>query len=324
MNRRASVLALVALGASPLACFAQQPEKIFRIGYLDAGSASKRADRIESVRAGLRELGYVEGKNMVFEFRWAEGKYERLPSLAQELARTKVDVLVAVGTPCTMAAKQATSAIPIVMVSASDPIASGLVTSLARPAGNVTGTAILEPELMSKRFELIFEISPRAKQVAMLVNESNPAHAAVFKAMEVAAKSRKIVLQKSAVKNLDEVKSAFATMAKGASAVVVPVDTMFSSNYAVIAILAETHRVPSFGDAAFAAVGGLIGFGVRPGEYFRHSATYIDKIFKGAMPSELPVEQPTKFELVVNLKAAKVLGVKVPQSILDRADRVIE
>jgi putative ABC transport system substrate-binding protein len=327
MNSRRKLIFALGAGAlaAPLRSFAQQPAKMYRIGFLDAASAASRAAQVEYVRAGLRDLGYLENKNILFEFRWAEGKYERLPALAADLARIKVDVLVAIGTPCTIAAKQATSTIPIVMVSVFDPIASGLVTNLARPTGNVTGLAILEPEMMLKRFELIHESSPRAKQVAILINPSNPGHGAAFKAAEVAAASLKIGLQKYEARNLDDIKSAFATMAKrGVGAVVVPPDTMFNPNYAVMAVLAEQHRLPAFGPAEFAAAGSLIGLGTPSSEIFRRTATYIDKILKGVKTTDLPVEQPTKFELVVNLKTAKTLGIKIPNSILLRADKVIE
>jgi putative ABC transport system substrate-binding protein len=324
-NRRKLVIALGAGAFAPLASFAQQATKMYRIGYLDASSADSRAAVVEYVRAGLRDLGYTEGKNIQFEFRWGEGKYERLLALAADLVRMKVDVLVADGTPCTHAAKQATSTIPIVMVSVGDPIASGIVASLARPVGNVTGNAILSPELMLKRFELLNETSPRTKQVAILLNPGNPSHANNFKAAETAARSLKLGLQKFETKNLDEIKSAFVTMTKrGVDAVVVPVDTMFSSNRQVIAILAETHRLPAFGDAELAKVGGLIGLGTIRSDIYRGAATYIDKILKGAKPIDLPVEQPIKFELIVNLKTAKALGIKIPNSIMVRADRVIE
>lgn len=325
-NRRKLVIALGAgvLGA-PLSCFAQKPEKLFRIGFLDTGSATSRADRVESFRAGLRDLGYLENKNILIEFRWADGKYERLAGLAAELVQLKVDVLVAGGTPCAIAAKQATSTIPIIAVGVGDPIASGLVTSLARPTGNVTGLALLSPELMSKRFELLQITVPRAKQVAILVNPGNQGGAATFKAAEVAAKSLKMVLQKYEATNLDEIKRAFAAITKkGAGALVVPVDTIFTQHYSVIATLVETHRLPSFGPAEFAEAGGLIGLGAQNNDIYRRAATYVDKILKGAKPADIPVEQPTKFETIVNMKTAKALGIKIPNSILIRADKVIE
>jgi putative ABC transport system substrate-binding protein len=327
LNIRRKIIVALGAGAltAPFASFAQQPAKIYRIGFLDIGSANSRADRVESFRAGLRELGYLENKNIVIEFRWADGKYERLAALAAELVQIKVDVLVAAGTPASIAAKQATSTIPIIAVGVGDPIASGLVTSLARPTGNVTGLALLSPEIMLKRFELLQETVPRAKQVAILVNPGNQAGAASFKAAEVAAKSLKLVLQKYEATNLDEIKRAFATITKkGAGGLVLPQDTIFTQHYAVIATLVETHRLPSFGPAEFAEAGGLIGLGALNNEISRRAATYVDKILKGAKPADIPVEQPTRFETVVNMKTAKALGVKIPNTVLVRATKVIE
>ncbi len=319
---------MIALGASALASplsLLAQPTKIWRIGFLDGASAIGRAEVAESVRAGLRDLGYVENKNIVIEFRWAEGQYERLPALAAELARLNVDVLVAVGTPCTIAAKQATSTIPIVMVGVGDPIAAGIVTSLAHPTGNVTGVAILEPDITVKRLELVRDAFPRVKQVAILINPKSVMHGVIFKMAENAAKSLKIGLQKYEAGNLDQIKSAFATMAKkGAGAVVIPIDTMFQPNFAVIAVLAEQMRLPSVGPSNFPDSGGLIGYGAIPAKYFPRAAYYIDKLFKGAKPGDLPVEQPTQFEMIINMKTAKALGVKIPNSILVQATKVIE
>jgi putative ABC transport system substrate-binding protein len=327
MNNRRKLIIALGAGAltAPFGSFAQQPMKIYRIGYLDSGSITSRVERVESMRAGLRDLGYIEGKNIQIEFRWADGKYDRLPSLAAELASMKVDVLVAIGTPCTIAAKRATTTIPVVMVAVGDPVATGLVTSLARPVGNVTGLAILSPELMLKRFELIHEMSPRTKQVAILLNPSNPTQAINFKAAETAARTLKIGLQRLETRNLDEIKSAFAMMAKkGVGAVIIPVDSMLSTNHVAIAILAEKQRLTSFGPSEFAETGGLMGYGANLSEISRRAATYIDKLLNGAKPADLPVEQPTKFELVINMKTAKALGIKIPNSILVQATKVIE
>ena len=325
MNKRRKLL--LALGAtalaSPLTPLAQ-PTKVWRIGVLGPESASWQSERLDYMRAGLRDLGYLENKNIVFELRYADSKYEQLPGLAADLVRLNVDVLVAFGTPAAKAAKQATTTIPIVMVSVGDPVGTGLVASLARPGGNATAIAILGPELMVKRIELIHEMYPRVKQVAMLVNASNPSNANTYKITAIAVKALKIDLQKYDVTNLDEIKSAFATMAKrGAGAVVFAQDGLLIRNYASIALLAEKQRLPSSGPAEFPTAGGLIGLGALSSEVYRRAATYIDKIFKGAKPGELPVEQPTKFELVVNMKTAKTLGVKIPNSILVRATKVI-
>jgi len=325
-NRRRLVIALGA-GAltAPFASFAQQPAKLYRIGFLDPTSAPLRAEGLEAFRRGLLELGYVENKNFVIEFRGAEGKYYRIPELAADLVQLKVDVLVANGTPCSIAAKRATTTIPIVMLAVGDPIATGLVANLARPAGNATGLAILAPELMFKRFELLNETSARAKRVAMLLNPENPSNINTSNAAEAAAKSLKMGFQRFEVRNLDEIKSAFPAMAKsGVGAVVLTLDTMLSSNHVAIALLAENHRIPSFGPAEYAKSGGLIGLGANAIELYRRATPFIDKILKGAKPGDLPIEQPTKFEMVVNLKTARALGIKIPNSILVRADLVIE
>jgi putative ABC transport system substrate-binding protein len=318
---------LVALGvsalASPLSSLAQT--KVWRIGVLGPESAASTSERFEFVRAGLRDLGYLENKNIVFEFRYADSKYEQLPGLAADLVRINVDVLVALGTPAAKAAKQATTSIPIVMVSIGDPVGTGLVASLARPGGNATAIANLARELMVKRIELIHDMYPRVKQVAMLVNASNPSNANTYKITAIAVKALKIDLQKYDVTNLDEIKSAFATMAKrGAGAVVFTLDSLLQANYASIALLAEQQRLPSSGPAEFPKDGGLIGLGALNSEVYRRAAIYIDKILKGAKPGDIPVEQPTTFELVVNMKTAKTLGVKIPNSILVRANKVIE
>ena len=323
-NRRKIILGLGATAlASPLSSLAQT--KVWRIGVLGPESAAATSERFEFIRAGLRDLGYLENKNIVFELRYADSKYEQLPGLAADLVRSNVDVLVASGTPAAKAAKRATTTIPIVMVSVGDPVGTGLVASLARPGGNATAIAILGPELMVKRIELVHEMYPRVKQIAMLVNAGNPSNANTYKIAASAVKALKIDLQKYEVTNLDDIKSAFATMAKrGAGAVVFPQDAMLVGNYASIALLAEKQRLPSSGPAEFPKDGGLIGLGALTSEVYRRAATYIDKILKGAKPGDIPVEQPTTFELVINMKTAKALGIKIPNSILVRANKVIE
>jgi putative ABC transport system substrate-binding protein len=325
-NRRKLVIAFGAGAlALPFGSFAQQQAKVWRIGVLGPESASWQSERLDYMRSGLRDLGYLENKNIVFEFRYADSKYEQLPSLAADLVRTNVDVLVATGTSAAKAAKQATTTMPIVMVSIGDPVGTGLVASLARPGGNATAIAILGPELMVKRIELIHGMYPRVKRVAMLVNTSNPGNVNTYKIAAVAAKTLKIDLQKYDATNLDEIKSAFETMAKrGAGAVVFTLDALLTTNYASIALLAEKQRLPSSGPAEFPTAGGLIGLGALISEVYRRAATYIDKILKGAKPADLPVEQATTFELAINMKTAKALGLKVPNSILVRANKVIE
>jgi len=326
-NRRKLIVALGAGAlAAPLGSLAQQKGKVWRIGFLGAATASGSARRVEALRAGLRDLGYVEGKNIVIEFRWAEGNYERLPQLAAELVRLKVDVLVTAGTPSILAAKSATTTIPIVMASGGDPVATGLVTSLARPGGNVTGMAGFSPELMVKRLELLKDVFPRARQVAVLFNPDNPSHIKIsLPVMDAAAKSLKLELHQFGARGPGEFESAFAAMAKRrVDAVVTSQDSMLTDNAGAIANLAAKMRLPSVGFPEFAEAGGLMAYGVNRVEFFRRAAYFVDRILKGARPGDLPVEQATRFETVLNLKSAKALGLQFPQAVLARADRVIE
>ena len=329
MITRRKLLIAVGAGAlaAPLVSFAQQqPGKVYRVGILHAASDSSYASQqVEALRAGLRDLGYVEGKNIVIEYRWAEGKYDRLPELAAELVRLKVDVLVTHGTPGTRAAKQTTTTTPIVSASSGDAVATGLVASLARPGGNITGSTFFVPELMAKRLELLKEAMPRTRRVAALVNRDDPSTVPVFKAMEITARSLKIELQKFEVRGPNEFDSAFSAMAKSrVDGVVVQEDSMLTTNARSIADLAAKQRISSAGFPAFAEAGGLIGYGVNTVELFRRAAYFVDKILKGAKPGDIPVERPTKFELVINMKTAKALGIKLPTAILLRPDRVIE
>jgi putative ABC transport system substrate-binding protein len=312
--------------AVPLAIEAQQVEKVYRIGYLGNASASGQAKRVESLRAALRDLGYVEGKNIVIELRWAEGKLERLPDLAAELVRLKVDVLVTAGTPGALAAKQATTTIPIVMVGIGDAVATGVVASLARPGGNITGSTDSVPELMAKLLELLKETMPRTRRVAVLVNPDNlQMGSPTFKAMERTAGSLKVELEKFESRGPSEFASAFSRMAKSrVDAVVVLSDVLFNYNVAALADLATKKRLPSAGVQALAEAGGLIGFGLNLPDGDRRAAYFVDKILKGVKPADLPIQQPTKFELVINLKTAKALGLTIPPSLLARADQVIE
>jgi putative ABC transport system substrate-binding protein len=299
---------------------------VYRIGFLGTASASAQAKRVDALRAGLRDLGYVEGKNIVIEFRWAEGRYDRLPDLAAELVRLKVDVLVTAGTPGTLAAKKATTTVPIVMVGIGDAVATGVVASLARPGGNITGSTDSVPELMAKLLELLKEIMPRTRRVAVLVNPDNPSRPSpVLKAMGTTAGSLKVELQKFEARGPSELESAFSRMAKSrVDAVVVTTDVLFNYNVAAVADLAAKKRLPSAGAKAFAEAGGLIGYGLNFPDMDRRAAYFVDKILKGVKPEDLPVQQPTKFELVVNLKTAKALGLTIPQTLLLRADQIIE
>ena len=329
MNNRRKLL--VAFGASafvaPVGVFAQQqPAKVYRIGLLGAETASSQVDRVDAVRAGMRDLGYVEGKNIVIEFRWAEGKYDRLPELATELVRLKVDVLVPFGGKAADAARRATATIPIVMPISGDAVGTGFVASLSRLGGNIPGSSQFGPELMAKRLELLRETVPRIVHVTVLLNPANSISRLVLQAMETGAKSLKLSLQPFEVRASNEFDSVFAMMVKRrVDAVVVYTDTLFAANHKAIANLtAKNHLASVGGYKEFAEAGGLISYGADVFGLYRHAAVYVDKIIKGAKPSDIPSEQATKFELVINMKTAKALGIKIPNSILLRADKVIE
>jgi putative ABC transport system substrate-binding protein len=279
----------------------------------------------EAFRLGLRDLGYVEGKNIVIEFRWAEENYDRLPDLAAELVRLEVDVLVTYGTPGTLVAKRATTTIPIVMVHSGDAVAAGIVASLARPGGNLTGMTYFLPELMAKRIEMLKEVVPRMSQVAILVKPDNPFFGTALRALEIPTKSLNIRLQQFQVQTPNDFPGAFAAMAKsGVDAVVILEDAVFVSNAKAIADLAAMQRLPSAGFDEFAEAGGLIGYGVDFLAMYRRAAAFVDKILKGAKPTDIPVEQATKFLIVINMKTAKALSLNVPPVLLTRADEVIE
>ena len=326
MRDRRAFLGMIAgvLVAAPFSTFAQQPSPTLRrIGFLGSESASNQAKRLEALRAGLRELGYVEGKNIVIEIRWAEGKYDRLPALAAELVGLKVSAVVTSGTKATLAMKGATTTVPIVMGSTGDPVGLGLITSLARPGGNITGWTFFGSEFAAKRLELLKEAMPRITRVAFLVNPADPPSS--LQAMERTAKALKLELPQFEVRGPGEFDRTFAAMVqRHADAVIVQGDTMFAVNAKAIADLAIKHRLPSAGIVDFAEAGGLIGNGPDQLVGHRRAATFVDKILKGANPGDLPIEQATKFQLVINLKAAKALGLTIPQSLRLRADEVIQ
>ena len=314
----------ISILAMPLAAEAQQAGRVYRIGFLGATSASGYAPQVQAFRGGLRDLGYVEDKNLVIDFRWAEGNYARLPELAAELVLLKPDVLVTHAPAGTLAAKRATATIPIVMGVVGDAVAMGLVESLARPGGNVTGSSFFFPELNAKRLEVLKEALPRLSRVGVLLNPDNPANVATLRAMEETARSVKVQLHAVEVRSPADFESAFATIVKGrAGALVVYDDAMLIAEAARIADLARKNRLPTIGFIEYAKAGGLLAFGVNFPDLWRRAATYVDKILKGTKPADLPVEQPTKFELVINLKTAKALGLTIPQSVLVRADQVI-
>jgi ABC-type uncharacterized transport system substrate-binding protein len=304
---------------------AQPASRVYRIGFLGVPSAAQYAGRLAAFRAGLSDLGYIEGKNIVIEFRWADGNNDRLPQLAGELVGLNVDVIVTHATVGALAARQATTTIPIVMAVGGDAIATGLATSLARPGGNVTGSTILIPELNVKRLELLEMAVPRIRRVALLVHEGSPANEPMLRFMESTAKSLNLILQTFAVSGPDAFDSAFSKMANAnADAVLVFEEPMFIFTAGAVAELAVKRRLPLAGFTEIAEAGGLVGYGVDIVQTIRHAAVFVDKILKGASPAEIPIEQATKFRLTINLRSAKALGIAIPQSVLLRADEVIE
>ena len=327
MKKKITVLTLGAmLFALCVSAPAQQAKKVHRIGFLTAASLSAVSARIEALRQGLRELGYVEGKNIAIEYRFADGKLDRVPRLAAELMRLRMDIIVTGGPIPTRAAKEATATIPIVMAQDPDPVRNGFVASLARPGGNITGLATLYPEISGKRLELLKEIVPRLSRVAVLGDSTEPGNAQALKEAELAARALGVQLQYLDVRGPKDIETAFrATSKKRAEAVLELPSAVFLSQQPQVADLLMKNRLPAiFPSEQYVEAGGLMSYGISILDLFRRAATYVDKILKGAKPADLPVEQPTKFELVINLKTAKQLGLTIPQSVLYRADRVIK
>jgi putative ABC transport system substrate-binding protein len=305
---------------------AQQERKIPRIGYLGANSATVNPDRIEAFRQGLREFGYVEGKNILIEWRSAEGKFDRLPTLAAELVRLKVDIIITGGPQSNRAAKEATVTIPIVMGFDNDPVRNGFVASLARPGGNITGLATLGPEISGKLIELLKEIVPRLSHIAVLGTSTQPGGAQSLREAELAARSFGVKVQYLDVRGPKDIEPAFQTAGKEhVDGVVVLQSPVINSRRTQLADLAVKSRLPAiFPQIGYVEAGGLMYYGANTTDLFRRAAYYVDRILKGAKPADLPIEQPTKFELVINLKAAKQIGLTIPQSVLYKADRVIK
>jgi len=305
---------------------AQQTGKVHRIGVLSSSSPSLHASRLDALRHGLRELGYVEGQNTIIEYRYAEGKLDRLPNLAGELVRIKVDVIVTSGTRVTVAAKQATSTIPIVVGGAGDLVRAGLVGSLVNPGGNVTGVSRLSPDFTGKRLRLLKEANPKAIRVAALLNPDNPGYEPTLKEIEISVRALGIMFQSLAVRSPNDFEGAFEAAAKGrADALFVMADALFNSHPTRIVELAAKNRLAAMYDRDdFVEAGGLMSYGVNLADLYRRSAYYVDKILKGTKPADLPVEQPTKFEFVINLKTAKQIGLTIPPNVLARADKVIK
>jgi len=327
MKPRISLLLMVAIFLATVSpAEAQQAKSVPRIGFLNALFPTTNPARIEAFRQGLRELGYAERKNIVIEYRYAERKVDRLPALAAALVRLKVDVIVTSGSQETIAAKKATNTIPIVMINVGDPVGSGFVTSLARPGKNITGLSTVSPELSGKRLELLKEIIPNLSRVAVLGESTSPDNAISLKELELAAQALNVKLQYLDVLSVNDIETSFRAAGKErADAVLVLSSFVLTSQRRQIIDLAVKSRVPaSYARPEFVESGGLMTYGVNLNDLARRAATYVDKILKGAKPADLPVEQPTKFDFIINLKTAKQIGLTIPPNVLARADRVIK
>jgi len=329
MNRRGLLMAFGAAAlAEPLAAFSQQQGRTWRIGFFYFGSRQSAMDtgRYGLFLEGMRELGYVEGKNLVVEARFADGVQQRLPALADELVRARVEVIVTGGGPATIAARAATKTIPIVITASPDPVREGLAASLARPGGNITGLSGITTDVGPKQVELLVETVRNLSRIAVLLNPSNPAHPADAASLRAAAQKAGKQVQVVRAGTPEEIERGLATLAGSrGDALIVLGDTFFVQQMRQLSTLTLKHRLPAiFQIPEFVLAGGLMSYGANVTGNYRHVATYVDKIIKGAKPGDLPIEQPMKLELVVNMKTAKALGIKIPQSVLLRADRVIE
>jgi putative ABC transport system substrate-binding protein len=325
MRRREFISLLGGAVAWPLAARAQQAGKVPRIGFLGMSSSSAFASRLEGFRQGLRNFGYVESSTITIEYRWAEGRYERLPELAAELVRSNVDLIVTHGTPGSLAAKRATTTIPIVVALIGDPVTSGIVASVARPGGNITGQSFFNAELRAKRIELLKEVMPRLTRVAVILNADNPATGPEFQAMETTARSLNIELQPFRLRAPSELVIAFEKMEQAhAEAVETGDDPLSVGNVGAIVALAARGRLLSIGPEEIARAGGMMGYGADVVAIYRHTAFFVDRILKGANPADLPIERASKFQFILNLKTAKALGLEAPTATLLRADEVIE
>jgi putative ABC transport system substrate-binding protein len=330
LNPRRQVLIALGLSAlaAPLASLAQPQNKVWRVGFL----ALRHVDFVDTdyyygpFREGMRELGYIEGRNLAIEWRSAEGRAERLPALVADLVQLKVDVIVTAGSAATSAAQKATSALPIVMATTPDPVGSGFVKSLLRPGANITGLSNLSVDINRKHLEIMLSIIPRLSRVAVLVNPTNSSHAAILKSTQDAARKLDIKVLPAEARTPQEIERAFSAMAREhAGAVIIAIDAFFIQQGRQIAQLAAKQRLPSMaGSREYVEAGGLMSYGQNLADNYRRAATYVDKILKGARPGDLPVEQPTTFELFINRKTAKAIGLAIPQELLLRADRVIE
>lgn len=328
MIRRREVITLLgaATAARPLMVQAQPTSRVPRIGFLGNSTAALEANLIGPFRDGLRELGYIEGQNIIIEYRWAEGKYERFPTLIRELIDLKVDVMVTAGTPAALAVKTAATSVPLVMAAVGDPVGTGIVASLKRPGGNITGLSGMAPDLEGKRLELLREFVPKLSRVAVFWNPANAFNPAAMMQARAAADVLRIDLLPLAVRTTEALDDAFAAIVKERpEALVTFADRIFLHNRLRIMDFAAKNRLPSVNAyRELVEAGGLMSYGPSYEDMHRHAAVYVDKILKGAKPADLPVEQPTKFVLLINLKVAKALGLEVPPTVLVRADEVIE
>jgi putative ABC transport system substrate-binding protein len=325
MSGKTFVWLLIILLLGPVSAEAQQSKKVPRIGYLSVLSPSSDSDRIEAFRQGLRDLGYVEGTSVRIEFRYVDGKLDRLAYLAGELVRLNVDVIVAGGSTAIRATKNATKSIPIVMAHGSDPVELGYVASLARPGGNITGLTHLAPELGGKRLELLKDIVAQLSRVAVLTDPGTGGHGPQIKELEVAAPALGLQLRPMEVRAPDELESAFSAMAKWRAGAFIGLQqpTLDRLRQRIVNLAAKNRLPAMYPNSEYVETGGLMSYAADIAAMFRRSAVYVDKILKGAKPADLPVEQPTKFEFIVNLKTAKQIGLTIPPNVLARADRVI-
>jgi putative ABC transport system substrate-binding protein len=327
LNRRAFLSALpLAMLALPLAVGAQQAGKVYRIAFLGASSPALESGPIAAFRQGLRELGYIEGQNIAIEYRWAEGQYDRYPAFVAEAVALKVDVIVTEGTPAAIAARDGTRTVPIVMAVIGDPVAAGVVSSVARPGGNITGSSSMSPEIDAKRLELLKELVPGVSRIAVLWNPANPNNRARIPTMQAAAKSLRLTLELVGAGDSEQLEKGFGAIVSARSqALIMESDLALLARRERIVDFATKRRLPGlYAYREFVEAGGLASYAPSYPAMFRRAATYVDKILKGAKPADLPVEQPTRFELVINLKTAKALRLTIPQSVLGRADEVIQ
>jgi putative ABC transport system substrate-binding protein len=328
MNRRESVIAVVALGAAAgsIASFAQQQGKVWRVGFLSLSSASESVQNTAAFLKALRELGYIEGKNLVVEWRFAEGSFERLTGLAADLVQLQVDVIVAVASAAIGVAEKATSTIPIVMATTGDPVGSGFVKSLARPGGNITGLSNMGGDTGAKLLDLLLTAVPKVSRVGVLVTPTSTTYRAISESVQSGAQNTSVKVLLAEARTPQEIEPAFAVLAgENANAVIVGAAPLFAVHRPQVVQLAIKYKMPSiFGNRAYVEAGGLMSYGYKMTENYSRAASYVDRILKGAKPGDLPVEQPSTLELVINLKTAKALGLTIPQSLLLRADEVIQ